>query len=122
MCVDDLILANLGKLQDSLWNARTKWFNLGLCLEIDEETLKMLKQNYPNGDDCFREMLSKWLKTVNPTWEKLLAALTRPSVDCGHVAAKIRQEQGIPEKKPNDKETSLSASANAIGEFHEGKT
>ena len=119
MCADDLIPENLGKVQDSLWNARTKWFNLGLKLGIDEETLKMLKQNYPNEDDCFREMLSQWLKTVNPTWEELLAALTQPSVGCGHVAAKVRQEYM---KKPKYKETPLSTTADATSEFHEVKT
>ena len=94
ICADDLIPDNLGKVQNSLWNARTKWFNLGLRLGIEEETLTMLKRNYPNGDDCFREMLSKWLRTVNPTWEKLLVALKHPSVGCDHIAKKVRDEQG----------------------------
>ena len=61
----------------------------------------MLERNYPNEDDCFREMLSEWLKTIDPTWEELIAALVQPSVGCGHVAAKVKKEQGIPEQKPN---------------------
>ena len=97
----DLTSNSLGKVLNLLWNARTKWFNLGLGLGIDQETLKMLKRNYPNEDDCFREMLSEWLKTIDPTWEELIAALTQPSVGCEHVAAKVRKEQGIPEQKPN---------------------
>ena len=107
MFADYLNTENLGKVQNLLWKARTQWYNLGLELGINEETLKVIKRNYPDEDDCYREMLSKWLKTVKPTWEGVLVALTQPSVGCDHVAEKVRQKLGIPEQKPEDKETSL---------------
>ena len=92
MCAVDL---NLGKVQDLIWDARPKWFNLGLNLNIDQATLIMIKQNHPNGDDCFREMLSEWLKSVEPSWEELLAALRKPSVGYTQLAKKIAREFGI---------------------------
>ena len=114
MCAVDLIPKNLKNIQNFLWNGRTKWFNLGLELGIDEETLKVLKQSSTSEDDCFRDMLSKWLRTVNPTWEELLVALKQPSVGCDHLAKKVRDEQGVPEQRSKDK---YSTTPNIAGEF-----
>ena len=85
----DLVSGNLGKVQNLIWDARPKWFNLGLNLNIDQETLTMIKKTHPNGDDCFREMLSEWLKSVEPSWQELLAALRKPSVRYTQLAKKI---------------------------------
>ena len=98
VCAVDLIPDNLGDVQDLIWDARPKWFNLGLKLRVSQATLTMIKQNHPDGDDCFREMLSEWLKSVEPSWEELLAALKKPSVGCTQLAKKIAREFDISDK------------------------
>ena len=120
MCAVDLVSGNLGKVQDLIWDARPKWFNLGLNLNIDQATLTMIKQSNPNGDDCFREMLSEWLKSVEPSWEKLLAALRKPSVGFKQLAKKIAGKFNISNESGDSDEgnsTSMSASANKTGKL-----
>ena len=98
VCAVDLIPDNLGDVQDLIWDARPKWYNLGLKLRVSQATLTMIKQNHPDGDDCFREMLSEWLKSVEPSWEELLAALKKPSVGYPQLAKKIAREYGNSDK------------------------
>lgn len=45
---------------------------------------------------CFREMLSAWLKMIDPlpSWEGLLAALVTPPVGCEDVAEQVMKELG----------------------------
>ena len=118
MCAVDLVSGNLGKVQDLIWDARPKWFNLGLNLNIDQATLIMIKQNHPNGDDCFREMLSEYLKSMEPSWEELLAALRKPSVGHKQLAKKISGKFDISIESDDSDEgnsTSVSAGANTTG-------
>jgi hypothetical protein len=77
--------ANLPKLLNLLTSASTKWFDLGLQLDIDYTILTNIEQDSHHQTwVCFREMLATWLKiTPNPSWENLLAALKEPAV--GHV-------------------------------------
>lgn len=98
MCSVDLVSKNLPKVQTLIWKAREKWFNLGLELGVDEVSLKVLKQQH-DVDTCFREMLSSWLKMIDPlpTWEGLLAALKAPPVGHSRLAKQVGIQQGIPE-------------------------
>ena len=116
----DLVSGNLGKVQKVVWNARPKWFNLGLELGIDQDTLKMFQRQYPDEDDCFREMLSKWLKSVDPSWEELLTALSQPPVGYKQLAKKIAGKFNISIESDDSDEgngTSTSAAANTTGQF-----
>lgn len=60
------------------------WENIGTLLGVDKGALKIIKKDY-SGDciDCLREMLSQWLKMVNPqpTWSVLIQALDDLKVD-----------------------------------------
>ena len=106
--VVDLVSKSLPKLQTLIWKARGKWFNLGLELGIDEVTLKMLKTNHDDEETRFREMLSEWLRMIDPypSWEGLLEALSQPPVGYKDLAEEVRKKQGIP--KPPDKAESIS--------------
>ena len=116
VCTVDLVSSNLGKVQDLIWDARPKWFNLGLNLDIDQATLTMIKQSNVNGDDCFREMLSEWLKSVEPSWEELLAALRKPSVGHKQLAKKIAGKFSIEfDDSDEGNSTSVNAPANTTG-------
>ena len=82
-------IKNLRQVQRATWEGRTKWYNIGLELDIDPETLDTIKGNNDNIDDRFRAMLMTWLKMVDPrpTWEALAEALRSPTVGCGHLAS-----------------------------------
>lgn len=96
----DLVPKSLPKVLKLIWKARDKWFNLGLVLGVDEIALKMLKHRYSDEEACFREMLSTWLKMIDPlpSWEGLLAALREPPVGHALLAEHVRIKQGIPEQ------------------------
>ena len=56
------------KAYQKLWEARKKWYNIGLCLEIDRTNLDIIKMdNQQSTDCCFKEMLIKWFDQVSGT-------------------------------------------------------
>ena len=78
----DLSIKDLSRVQEAVWDARAKWYNIGLKLDIDPGTLDTIKGNSDNIDDRFRAMLTTWLKMINPrpTWGALAKALRSPTV------------------------------------------
>ena len=82
---------DLCKVQRATWNARTKWYNIGLELKIDPETLNVIEGNNKDIDNCFRAMLTTWLKTVDPkpTLAALAEALRSPMVGHEHLAEQL---------------------------------
>ena len=83
--------SDLRKVYKAAWDARTKWYNVGLELDIDTATLDSIKANNDNVEDRFRAMLTTWLRAVNPrpTLAALAEALRSPTVGCGHLAEQI---------------------------------
>ena len=84
----ELNIKNLRMVQRAAWDARAKWYNIGLELDIDPGTLDTIKRDNDNSDDRFRAMLTTWLKMVDPkpTWEALAEALRSPTVGYEHLA------------------------------------
>ena len=79
----ELTIKDLRMVLRAAWDGRSKWYNIGLELEIDPGTLKVIEgNNYKNIDDCFRDMLTTWLNTVEPkpTSAALADALRSPTV------------------------------------------
>ena len=60
-----------------LYPIAAEWNNLGIMLGINKNTLDMITKEMSNPRDCLREMLSVWLKSVDPlpTWSMLIEAL-----------------------------------------------
>ena len=78
-----LTIEDLHELQNTIWEARTQWYNIGLGLGLSQGSLEAIQCNNRKCEDCFRDMLSKWLKKAHPrpTWSALAEALESPSVD-----------------------------------------
>ena len=55
----------------------TKWYNLGLQLEVNQEELEKIQSKHPQNDRiCQTKMFGVWVREVeNPNYEKLLKAL-----------------------------------------------
>ena len=86
-----LSICDLRKVQRATWDARLKWQNIGVELDIDPGTLDSIKGNNDNNEDRFRAMLTTWLKKAQPkpTLTALAEALQSPTVDYGHLAERI---------------------------------
>ena len=78
-----LTKGDLDVVMNYLWRIRHKWKYIGLALKIDSTTLEVIElDKFQVVDDCFVEMLSKWLRNNNPRpcWKCLADALQSPSV------------------------------------------
>ena len=72
----ELNIKDLDAIKEAAWEARAKWYNIGLKLNIDPGTLDTIKGNYDSIDDQFQAMLTTWLKiNPRPTWGALAIAL-----------------------------------------------
>ena len=78
-------------IQRAVWEARAKWYNIGLELKIDAETLDVIKGDSDSIDNRFRSMLSTWLRRdqLRPTLSLLAKALRSPTVGYQHLAEQI---------------------------------
>ena len=84
---------DLKTVQGALWDAKCKWYNLGLELGLDRSTLDTISANQREQvEDCFREVLSKWLDLVTPSWKALVKALRAPTVDFLRIASEIESK------------------------------
>ena len=83
-----LSINDLRKVQKVAWDARVKWYNIGLELDIDPGTLDVIEGNNKDINNCFRVMLTTWLKMAHPkpTWTALAGALQSPTVGHGDLA------------------------------------
>ena len=91
LCIDDL-----HKVQTATWEARAKWYNCGLALGITAGTLDAVKKsNHGDCDDCFTEILKKWLQKArpSPSWISLCIALEDPSVGHHELAESLESQQ-----------------------------
>ena len=87
----------LGLIYTKLYNARPKWFNIGLNLGIPYSTLDAIKMQSSKSETdvceaCLREMLYHRLHFGNKdslTWEDLCACLQAPTVGRNDVAKEI---------------------------------
>ena len=88
LTIDD----DLNLVQAALWNARTKWFNIGIQLKMNITDLEEIEQTYMGkAGECITRLLIKWLrrKSPIPTWNAILAALRSPPVGLSQMADEI---------------------------------
>ena len=82
-------IRDLHKVQDAIWTARTKWYNIGIRLGISADTLDAFaKAHLHKPDECFTDTIKEWLRNdePRPTWEALAGALRSPAVGYAHLA------------------------------------
>lgn len=86
-----MTIKDLARIQADLWDARSKWFNLGLQLGVAIEVLEVIKEkNLKNADDCLTELLAYWLRQAkSPTWNAIVSALRFKTVDLPQLADAI---------------------------------
>ena len=82
---------DLEKMLSAAWEARAKWYNIGLQLKIGAGTLDAIETASHSIDDQFRVMLSTWLRRdePRPTLSLLANALRSPMVGYQQLAQQI---------------------------------
>lgn len=97
-------ISGIFEIKTDLWDARTKWKNLGYALGIDAETIEEIDLSQRNVADCFTKLLTKWLqgssfrgKPVTPA--TLLNALSDRSVGESALAASLAEMGRYPVAK-----------------------
>ena len=77
------------------WEARTEWKNIGIELNLLITDLNEITINGGgNVGNCFTEMLTLWLKQVDPppTWSAMISALRQPTVGLQKLADSVSTE------------------------------
>ncbi len=78
------------------YEARTKWFNIGLQLGLAKDVLDSIGRNrslHEDGD-YFREVLTSWMHSGNAKISDFLEVLEGPTVDMLDVARQIGERFG----------------------------
>ena len=99
------MIEDLHLVETALWDARTKWKNIGDALGIDAETLESIAaMGHDNPDKCLRECLSKWLRGGSETsaaqrqprsWHIIVSALRTQPVNRESIANTIEKKYHI---------------------------
>ena len=94
---DHLGIRDLNDVRSKWWEARNKWFDIGLELNLAVGDLEALQQKH--RDDvakCFTDMLKIWLRTnLRPTQSQLSAALRQGTVGFNRLAEDLEGENGL---------------------------
>ena len=93
---DVLSIEDLSEVYTKFFDARDKWFNIGLALNINFTALKSIKSEQHDNDDCLREMLAHRIQSGGPlTWADLSDCLRHPIIKRNDLAKNIDQGLGI---------------------------
>ena len=85
---------DLKSLHSELHPVSDKWFSLGVQLHVPIGTLRCIRNDIRTVAECLLEMLTVWLKQINPppTWNNLIKALESPPVGEGLLAQQLRDK------------------------------
>ena len=76
-----LTISNISKVLENVWDARQKWYNIGIQLKLKTSDLDVIRlPGNPSPDECVVEMLKFWLRRGGATWEALIDALKHKTV------------------------------------------
>ena len=106
---------------DAIWDVRSKWYGMGLNLEMSSSDLDTIRRRCRDDpDECFTEVIKCWLRDSNhkPTWSKIIRALTAQSVGFSHLAMEIeRKFQHMDANQSEEIETEVDDNSEQANEF-----
>ncbi len=85
-------MLDFNKIYETLFEARAKWYNLGLALGLDTGTLDSIKHNNKECEACLREALKQRDNTTKLTWTDMVIALRKPHVGENTMADKLQRK------------------------------
>ena len=82
---------DFAEVQEALWEARSKWHNIGTRLKLGVFELDCINAEPGLGlEEKFNLMIKTRLKKMEPcTWRDLYEALIHPTVDMPSVAVRL---------------------------------
>ena len=82
---------DFAEVQEALWEARSKWDNIGTRLKLTVHELESIEaEGGMSLDKKFKLMIQTRLKKIEPcTWRDLYDALNHPTVAMSDVANKL---------------------------------
>ena len=90
---DYLTIADLKKLYLVTFDARIKWRNILLILDVPSATIDTIGNEWSNNpDECYREGLKEWLNEGEKRWEEMVEALSHPIVGHSDLATTIERD------------------------------
>ena len=92
--ITDYTLSSEPTLQELRQLAVSKWYSLGLQLQVNQEELEKIQLKYPRNDRiCQTKMFGVWLREVeNPNYQKLLTALV--AIGRRNIAESVCKKKG----------------------------
>ena len=85
-----LMISDLKKVYRTTFEARNKWRNILLELDVNRVTISSIGTTWRNHpEDCYREGLSEWLGGGERSWGDIVKALSSPTVGHSDIAAVI---------------------------------
>ena len=89
-----LTLDDLSEVRGALYEARAKWYHIGVELKLSVGTLNAIRSEFTDKNGCNTEMCSHWLRRIDPhpSWEALTKALESLPVGEGHLAQQLRDK------------------------------
>ena len=89
LSVDDLRV-----VMEELNDVSSKWYDVGMYLGVSVGRLDVIKKQYSDLNDCFRETLKTWLRTCvpPPTWMNIVEVLRSRTVDAARLAAELERK------------------------------
>ena len=86
----------LSEVIDELFEARNKWFDIGLQLQLHHSELKSIEDKYRDDPDkCFRQMLIAWETSSSQApkaWSTLVKILRKPAIKYEVLATRIERK------------------------------
>ena len=80
-----LTLDDLGLLLEELLDVQTKWYNLGLQLNLSVGTQEGIRRGFSDPRDQFLQMLISWLRTSYiHSWKTLIDGFMTSLYNCPH--------------------------------------
>ena len=89
-----LTIADLKVVRSTLWEARSRWKDVGIELDLLITDLDAIESSHgANIGECFTKMLTSWLKRIDPppTWSTIVAALQQPTLDLQQLAEEVEE-------------------------------
>lgn len=85
-----MAISDLPSVYDAVYDARVKWYEIGMVLKVDIATLDTISNDAKGTDNCLRKMLQEWLQTgKDKTWKALADALRNRTVARPDIADKL---------------------------------
>ena len=112
ICTGQLSLKDLNRVRREVWAARSKWFNIGLELDLEVSDLNTINRKHNrDADNCLRDCLKLWLRGSHqpPTWSAMVKVLRSPAVGFAEIADEIEEKYIIKRGNTEGKESVISS-------------